>query len=131
MWSALSLARQQPLSSSQCRALFDDQYSIDHGVEAVLGKGTFGVVRPGVARRSGDRVAANFVQGPFHEIVQEVFILGNLRHRNVIQILDAYKVDRGAVFIMRHAGQTLSSRIGGGLSVPTSACHLRQNCSWS
>ena len=126
MWSALSLARQQPLSSSQCVALLDDQYSIDHGVEAVLGQGAFGVVRPGVDRKSGDRVAAKFVEGPFREIVQEVLILGNLRHRNVIQILDAYKLDRGAVFIMRHAGQTLSSRIGGGLSVQTVACHLRQ-----
>jgi serine/threonine protein kinase len=126
MWSTLSLARQQPLSLSQCRALFDDQYIIEDGVEELLVPGTFGVVFPGVARRSGDRVSAKFVQGPFHEIVQEVCILGNLRHRNVIQILDAYKVDRGAVFIMRHAGQTLSSLIGGGLSVPTSACHLRQ-----
>ena len=70
--SALSLARQQMLSLSECGALLDDQYSIDRGVEAVLGKGAFGVVRPGVDRKSGDRVAAKFVEGPFREIVQEV-----------------------------------------------------------
>ena len=111
-WAAWSLAKQEsivPTSAAirQSTGAMADRYSI--GMMAV-GRGTFGVVKCGVDKRSGRPIAVKFVKGRFVDVVREAIVLGALQHGNIVCILDAFKTADGAAYVLEHGGRNLQQR---------------------
>ena len=112
-WAALTFARQQEMKQRQVLDMLDVKYVFDMGSDPI-GQGSFGVVREGVLRETGEQVVAKCVGGEFSALVQEVILLSALDHPNVVKIYDAFKIRQGALLVMKHGGQALSTLIAKG-----------------
>ena len=118
---------------SCCRPLTPADMVEDHGAERVrsqyftsryivseevLGEGAFSVVRPAIDRKSGERVAVKIVDRASisasveEDLKREISILQQLRHPNIVQLIDFFEESFSYVVVMEYvAGGELFNRI--------------------
>ena len=84
----------------------------------VLGEGAYSVVRPAVARRSGERVAVKIINraglsaDDENDLRTEVSILRRLKHPNIVRLIDFFEEPLTYIIIMEYVmGGELFDRI--------------------
>lgn len=93
-----------PVTSTRC---VEDDYEIGD----VLGKGAFAVVKRGVHKATGEKVAVKVIDKKraqlsalSHDVEQmvqgEIRILKGLKHPNIVRLLDAYDTDRFVYIVL-------------------------------
>lgn len=77
----------------------------------LIGKGAFGKVTLGIHKLTGKQVAIKTVDKSVmkddyqrKKVMQEVFLLKNVRHTNVIRLLEVFESPKHLLMVMEYAG---------------------------